>query len=423
MKYKVEINNKYNFANESYANSYPNLHKYPATMLPQIGIEILKELNIKGGILLDPYCGSGSSFASALDVGISEMYGFDLNPLAVLISKAKFTKLSLDELNHVKKDLRNNVYEFLKNENDISMPEIPKIKNIDYWFSKEVITNINIIRYFISKIDDVKIRTLLWLPLSETIRECSYTRNNEFKLYRMKPEMILIFDPDVVGVFFDKLNNIITIYSQYYLPKLRGSLKVEVYQSSFEGKDNFYDIVLTSPPYGDSRTTVAYGQFSTLSNEWMGIDYARKVDRFSMGGVKSKDLYHNGIMTDYISQISNADNKRALEISSFYFDLERSISSVAKSVKKKGKVIYVVGNRTVKGIQLPTDQFIAEKFEESGFKHLFTHKRVLSSKAMPSRNSPTNKKGKTVSTMLYEYIVVIEKQEDSVCRDYKGDGR
>jgi hypothetical protein len=72
-------------------------------------------------------------------------------------------------------------------------------------------------------------------------------------------------------------------------------------------------------------------------------------------------------------------------------------------------VFYVVGNRTVKSIQLPTDQFIAEKFEENGFKHLITFERALSSKAMPSKNSPTNKKGSTVNTMLFEYIVICDK--------------
>ena len=114
-------------------------------------------------------------------------------------------------------------------------------------------------------------------------------------------------------------------------------------------------------------------------------------------------------MADYIAEISKIDEKRALEVSSFYIDLENSIKKVALSIKKGGKAIYVVGNRTVKNIQLPTDQFIAEKFEENGLKHLVTYERALTNKSMPSKNSPTNKTGKTVSTMLFEYIVVCEK--------------
>ena len=88
--YSVTRNQKYDFAGESYSSTYPNLHKYPATMLPQIGIELFKELGIKGGKLLDPYCGSGSSFTAGLDRGLSEMHGFDINPLALLICKATF---------------------------------------------------------------------------------------------------------------------------------------------------------------------------------------------------------------------------------------------------------------------------------------------------------------------------------------------
>jgi hypothetical protein len=89
--------------------------------------------------------------------------------------------------------------------------------------------------------------------------------------------------------------------------------------------------------------------------------------------------------------------------------LENSIVKVAKSVRKGGKSIYIVGNRTVKTVQLPTDQFIAEKFEENNFKHIITYERALSNKAMPNRNSPTNEIGKTINTMLFEYIVICEK--------------
>lgn len=225
----------------------------------------------------------------------------------------------------------------------------------------------------------------------------------------MKSEDILNFNPDVVGVYFKKLEDTLFNYINFYFPKLEKDVSVDIQYSKFQPTKNYFDVVLTSPPYGDSRTTVAYGQFSTLSNEWIGIDYARKIDEMLMGGTKAKTNISKGIIADYISQINKEDNKRALEVSSFYNDLDSSIKKVADSIPKGGKSIYVVGNRTVKNIQLPTDQFIAEKFEENGFKHLTTYQRLLSSKAMPSKNSPTNKIGKTVNTMLYEYIVVCEK--------------
>jgi hypothetical protein len=45
MKYLITRNEKYDFLGQSYATQYPNIHKYPATMIPQIGIELLKEIN------------------------------------------------------------------------------------------------------------------------------------------------------------------------------------------------------------------------------------------------------------------------------------------------------------------------------------------------------------------------------------------
>ncbi|MDR2125961.1 MAG: DNA methyltransferase [Prevotellaceae bacterium] len=411
MKYKIVRNTKYDFTGQSYATLYPNLHKYPATMLPQIGIEILKELNVKSGRLLDPYCGSGSSFASGLECGLTEMYGFDINPLAILISNVKFTKISINKLVETKKQFRNNLYEFLKNENNIHKLARPQITNIDFWFSKKIIENLTIIKYFIDQIENEQIHRFFLIPFSETVRECSYTRNNEFKLFRMKEQDLLNFNPDVIGVYFKKFEDVLFLYSNFYYPKLEHEPKVEVQYSKFQPQDDFFDIVLTSPPYGDSRTTVAYGQFSTLSNEWLGINYARKIDGMLMGGVKPKENITNGIIADYISTISKTDNKRALEVSAFYNDLDSSISKVSRSVRKGGKSIYIVGNRTVKNVQLPTDQFIAEKFTENGFLHLITYERALSNKSMPCRNSPTNKAGKTVATMLWEYIVVCEKMK------------
>jgi hypothetical protein len=377
-------------------------------MLPQIGIDILREFKISKGSLLDPYCGSGSSFVGGLECGLTEMEGYDINPLAALISKVKFTKLPLDEIIETRRIFRNELYEFLKDENNIKKLKKPPITNIEFWFSHEVIANLSALKFFIDKIENEHIRNFFFVPLSETARECSYTRNNEFKLYRMKSEDILNFNPDVIGVFFKKLEDVFNLYSNFYFPKL-SSANVKIYASSFQPQNKFFDVVLTSPPYGDSRTTVAYGQFSTFSNECLGVKNARKIDQMLMGGIKNGYIISEGLIADYVFQISKVDYKRALDVSAFYNDLKRSIQKVSASVNKKSKIIYIVGNRTVKKVLLPTDQFIAEKFEENGCKHLITYERAISNKAMPSKNSPTNECGKTMNTMLYEYIVVCEK--------------
>ena len=402
--YKVQINKDYDFKRENYSTYFPNLHKYPATMLPQIGIEIFKELKVNKHSLLDPYCGTGSSIMAGMVSGFSELHGFDINPLAVLIAKAKYTKLNTKKLFNYKEEIKKALLYKGKN-----IPPPPPVTNIHFWFSKKNIKNLSVIKNaLLKKIDNKKYQPLFWLAFSETVRFASYTRNNEFKLYRMSEEKRKSFNPDVLNLYVKNLDRILNVYIDTYFPLLKNR-KFRFYDGEFRYKNTQYDAVLTSPPYGDSRTTVAYGQFSTFSNEWIGFPAPRQIDARLMGGKKVKTLYNKGLLSPFIKKINKAAPKRALEVSSFYKDLEKSIKAVSKAIKRKGFSIYVVGNRTVKNVTLPTDQFIAEQFEKNGFRHTLTYERSISSKIMPSRNSPTNVAGRKVNTMHKEYIIVCQK--------------
>ncbi len=402
--YEIQINNNYDFKGENYSDYFPNLHRYPATMLPQIGIELFKELNLNKNKLLDPYCGTGSSVLAGMAGGFSEFHGFDINPLAILIAKARYTKLNAKKLFNYRKNAECAVYY----EEENILP--PPVTNIDFWFSKRAIKDLSVIRNSIlEEIDNTKYQYLFWLAFSETVRFVSYTRNSEFKLYRMPEEKRKSFHPDVFELYFKNLDKILNAYVEIYLPLLKKQ-KFYFHNKEFLSKKNKYDAVLTSPPYGDSRTTVAYGQFSALSNEWMGFPNSRKIDSQLMGGKKARALYNKGALSSSIKKINKADPKRALEVSSFYMDLEKSIEEVSQAIAYKGFSIYVVGNRTVKNVTLPTDQFIAERFEKNGFRHVLTYERSISSKAMPSQNSPTNAVGKKANTMHKEYIIVCQKQ-------------
>ncbi len=401
--YKIQTNTDYDFKEENYSTHFPNLHSYPATMLPQIGIQIFKELNINKQRLLDPYCGTGSSALAGIASGFSEIHGFDINPLAVLITKSKYTKLNTKKLLEYRKNLEFAIY---YEEENISPPPVT---NIDFWFSKRSIKDLSVIRKSIlEEIDDKKYQNLFWLAFSKTVRFVSYTRNGEFKLYRMPEKKRKLFNPDVFEIYLKNVNKVLTTYINTYLPLLKKQ-KFYFYNKQFKCEKGEYDAVLTSPPYGDSRTTVAYGQFSTLSNEWIGYPNPRKIDSLLMGGGKVKSLYDRGIIFSSIKKINQINKKRALEVSSFYMDLEKSIKEVAQSIKNKGFSIYVVGNRTVKNITLPTDQFIVEQFEKNNFRHILTYERSISSKSMPAKNSPSNIIGKKINTIHKEFIIVCRK--------------
>lgn len=409
--YPEIYNPKYDFLGQSYASIYPNLHKYPATMLPQIGLELFRDFKAEKSMLLDPYCGSGSSFISGIEYGIKEFIGFDLNPLALMITKAKLTFIDSQMLLEEKGKILNQVLAQRFKEQEmvgckLNKNPLDNITNLDFWIEKNAQDDLKIIFSCIKSISNIAIQNLLMLAFSETLRESSYTRNNEFKLFRMKNHEQ--YKPNVVDIFSKNLESLVNDYLTFYQPKIQ-NIGFNITNSSFRAGKHSFDTILTSPPYGDSRTTVAYGQFSTFINEWLGYGEARKLDSKLMGGSKATNFYNKGFIKDYIFEIAKVDKKRALEVSSFYFDLETSIKSMLDSINRKGKVFFIIGNRKVKNIILPTDRFIAEVFCNHGFKHLQTIKRKISNKSMPLQNSPSNRSGAISSTMNEEYIVVCEK--------------
>lgn len=128
-KYTVTQSDRYNFSGEKYGLA-SQLHGYPATMPPQIGLAILQELGISTGRMLDPYCGTGSSFVSGLHAGINEFYGCDVNPLATLITRVRLTPIPSEDLEDCLKKIKDRVWNA-----DIGDSEAHSfMKNQDFWF-------------------------------------------------------------------------------------------------------------------------------------------------------------------------------------------------------------------------------------------------------------------------------------------------
>ena len=414
---------------KEYSHCY---HPYPAMMIPQVARRLIKEFSIKHTkLLFDPYCGTGSSLLEANLKGINTI-GTDLNPLARLIAKTKTTKYDIkkvyDSFEIIKKCIsefnhNNHDYDLFNYQNTLSKNDnnnkysIPKFHNIDFWFSKEVKDKLALLKHIINEKLECSVREFLLVSLSETIRESSYTRNNEFKLFRIPVEKIKSFNLDPFAIFFSKVSRNIK-----GLNELLQNLPDNVYTKIFDFntcyeipenifKDGGIDIIVTSPPYGDSRTTVAYGQFSRLSNQWLGYEDANKVDNLLMGGngsFKSGYIEFDSAINE-LNMIKGIDIKRFNDIQSFLIDYQNSITNITPFVNKGAYVCYVLGNRTVKNIQIPLDLITVEIFSNLGFEHIKTVVRNIPNKRMPKSNSPTNKVGITSSTMNNEYIVVLKK--------------
>ena len=388
-------------------------HTYPAMMIPQIARELLKVYGTQGGWLLDPYCGTGTSLVEASLFGMHST-GCDINPLVRLIATTKSTPICLSTLDRTLNELNNDLFLIQSRNGKIPKAPIPDILNLDYWFSDEVIKSLAYLLARIKDVEDEPSRNFMLVAFSETVRETSYTRNGEFKLYRMHKNKLKDFKPDVLSIFSKKLGRNRHGLAAYL--EKRKNVKASVSMANtVQGElptprpPEGYDIVITSPPYGDSHTTVAYGQFSRLAAEWIGLPNARKIDKIAMGGIRSKETLTGSPVSSAIEKIRVIDEKRAGEVSAFYIDLERSINSVAPACSPHATICYVVGNRRVKGVMLPTDEFVVDTFGQHGFVHKATIVRNIPNKRMPKKNSPSNIAGKTSTTMHEENIVVCQR--------------
>jgi len=394
-------------------------HDYPARMIPQIAGKLFDLFGRESGILFDPYCGTGTSLVEANIRGINSI-GTDLNPLARLIARAKTTPFCIEDVgNLITQFNRVALGDMLSK---IKEPqEIYGITNLLFWFKPEVIQSLLTIRSFIKEIKNDTTQLFFQIAFSETVRESSNTRNGEFKLYRYSKEKLEKFSPDVYGIMVEKLQRNFKGAKQYkaIIDNFKSPPFAKIY--GFNSGENIpheilspksVDIVVTSPPYGDSRTTVAYGQYSRLSAAWLELEEPAQIDRNLMGGSRSTKIskFPSEALNEKIEEIRLSNEKRALEVVSFYDDLYASMKNVAKVIKPRGYSCYVVGNRKVAGIVLPTNIVIRDFFECFGMEYIETFIRSIPNKRMPSKNSPSNKKGKLESTMTKEYIVVMQKK-------------
>lgn len=443
-----------------------SFHSYPATMIYPISRNIIKKMKEFCHIetLFDPFSGSGTVPVEGVLAGIPNIYATDLNPLSILLTRVKTKEIDKKDLDHwyefvrkeVEKDFEDyeknisilndyigkngiDIYDrkgwgdksldimldaFNKNNIDTKIVEqIPDFKNIGYWFKPYVMLQIQLIKNVIDLIEDNNIRDFFKIAFSETIRLVSNRRNNEFKMYRMGKDKLLTFNPDVKKTFFDICES--NIDKMYQFSDVIGDFKYNVNSELDDTRglstvpDNCVDLLITSPPYGDSRTTVAYGEFSKLSLQWVGINDntsdldVNRLDKHLLGGKNFNNGFEykldSHILQEALKNISAEDIKRAGDVFSFYDDLDLCLKECAKKSKKDSYQFWVVGNRTVKGTYLRTDEILVELAEKYNLEHITTFTRNIHNKVMPSLNSPSNKKGKKVTTMTNEFIIVLKK--------------
>lgn len=275
-----ELNLDYEGENKfaSFFSSAGNIHTYPAKAVPEMVNELIKTVMTIRPIktVLDPFVGSGTTALEAKYLGL-DFFGSDLNPLAVLLSKTK--TLTIDDTDYTKKCLNEFISQVEEEYRTANLIPVHSFESIDYWFKEENIRELQYLRLKINQFlkgmneENQEMYALILLTaLSSTIRRVSLTRNSEFKLYRMSPNDIEKFSVNAIYEFHDAVANLLdmlVVANDNYNKKTKSSIYLENAKSLHYLPDRSIDMVITSPPYGDSKTTVAYGEFSRLSLQWM----------------------------------------------------------------------------------------------------------------------------------------------------------
>lgn len=457
--------NFWDFKNEDTTAFTHGLHTYPATMIYPISRNIISKVKEIYPInaLLDPFSGSGTVPVEGVLAGIPNIYATDMNPLAILLTEVKSNALYPNKLSQDFKVLQESINSSYKYHNEIldtiddfilsqnlditdkktwgenapdymkeflqqnnSTINVPNFKNIGYWFKPKILLELSLIAQEIQKVDNIEFKKFYIVAFSELLRLVSNRRNGEFKMYRMPAEKIKTFEPNVLDTFYSILLKNIKKMEEFYtqtktLAPSNIHIKLDNAKELISIPDNSIDLLITSPPYGDSRTTVAYGQFSRLTLQWNDFlenkadinNESMKLDNKLMGGIKYRNGYayelSSPTLKTALNNIVSKDLERSGDVFSFYKDLDMCLEATSKKSKKGTYQFWVVGNRTVKEVYLETDKILAELAQTHNIQYITTFTRNIHNKVMPSKNSPSNKTGATVSTMLNEYIVILKK--------------
>ena len=412
-KYVRKIDYSWDYRGEKTKSYTHGIHTYPAMFIPQVARRLLETYSKESDIICDIFCGSGSALVESRLMGRST-YGIDLNPLAIFLARAKTTPINPQKLTKEYLALLGRVEKI--RDKEIQRPDF---KNIDFWFKDKVIIKLAKLKKAIREIEDRNIQNFLMVAFSETVRYSSDAKTGEFKLVRIKGDKLERHDPDVISIFRKNAEKNIVGMTDFYKDVKSSSWTKIIYGDSSKDngiKANSIDCIITSPPYGDSRTTVAYGQFSRLSAQWIDVfenpNDASAVDNNLLGGRATKNLTHtlsSGYLKESLEKIVKQDEARARDVLSFYIGLNDCLKQAYKMLKSKKYFCLVVGNRLVKQVRIPTDFIIAELAEKIGFTCEDITVRNIPGKRMPIKNSPTNIVGELEETMNKESIVVLRK--------------
>lgn len=325
-------------------------HPYFASFNPQIPRKAMKWFTSEGDIVLDPFCGSGTTLVEA-KLGNRNSIGIDVNPLACLITKVKTTAIRdkkllecFNLLNRIKMNI-NAVHGQLTLSEDETLflqPGIPEFRNRDYWFKPHVLEELGIIKAHILSLENEDLKDFCSVAFSSIVVKVS-NQQHETRYKRVdksiKPyETYEIFKSKLVQMIKEmKTFNRAAYPSKcdVYCEDLRHSVAIE---------DDEVDLIVTSPPYLNAWDYNLYQRFRFF---WLDFDH-RKFRDLEIGA----HLKH--------SYIDNSIKKYA-------DDMSLCLKQMFRMLKKSAVCCIVIGEAFVQGRRVDVPQILIDEAVDLGF--------------------------------------------------------
>lgn len=344
----------------------------------------------KGAVVADPFCGSGSTLVAAQELGL-ESYGFDINPLSVLIARVKTASYTKAQVNLIRayKD------KIARLCSDFPSGERPLLKIIGKVFQPEILDELLRQRALINSVDNLPVRNFLkvaWLAILEEVSNV-YKEGNGIKYKnRKRTPAGYIRLPDEVwhrNLFPDDREAFVKQAINKKLDEMLADLErrglsvppAHIFEVTAEQMKDYLpegtvDHVISSPPYCN-----CFNYFKIFKIElWMGefvksYDELRELNRRAMRSHVETTLKRDGDQN--ISLVDNFSNqidpdqvwdKRIPDAVRGYFqDMRKVLKQTNFVLKPGGQAIFVVGNSAYSGVIIPTDALIASMSDDIGF--------------------------------------------------------
>jgi adenine-specific DNA methylase len=268
------------------------VHPFPARMAPGIALQLMPE-DTQQLRVLDPMMGSGTVLAMARARG-HRGYGFDLDPLAVLISKVWTTAYNQDQVAEVAQevlDAAKGLVDEIPDEGAFPPNADEETREfVAYWFDMKGRRQLTALSAAIGSVPSESTREVLWCAFSRLIitkqsgaslaRDLAHSRPHRY--YQEAPlKPLEKFMSSMRRVLANSINS--KTLERGPAPNIRlGDARDLPIDSGA------IDLVLTSPPYLNAIDYVRCSKFSLV---WMGESVAklRQVRAESVGAEAAKN--------------------------------------------------------------------------------------------------------------------------------------